>query len=119
MNLREFHDAELFYAKLAEEMDYGWVKVALAKALLKQEKEKEETKAAEDNTQERIAAMLAFEEFKLSFQEESLQKELELSADESLLNRIEFNIFSLPNIDNFSIGVMYIKNAYNIGYFRN
>lgn len=41
MNLHEFAEAENFYRKLSEEMSFGWVKVALANALLKQEKEKE------------------------------------------------------------------------------
>ncbi|MCY7295561.1 response regulator [Alteromonas sp. a30] len=41
MNLREYHDAEIFYQNLMQDLDYGWVKIALARALLKQEKEQE------------------------------------------------------------------------------
>lgn len=41
MCLREFNDAETFYRKLSQELNLGWVKIALAKSLLKQEKEQE------------------------------------------------------------------------------
>ena len=61
MSLREFHDAELFYAKLAEEMDYGWVKVALAKALLKQEKEKEAAVLIEELKQRKDTCFMAYD----------------------------------------------------------
>lgn len=41
MQLREFGDAETFYRQLNQQFDLGWVKIALAKALLKQGKETE------------------------------------------------------------------------------
>lgn len=41
MNLHEFGDAETFYRKLSQQVDLGWVKIALAKSLLKQGKEQQ------------------------------------------------------------------------------
>ena len=41
MRLREFSDAEAFYRRLSVKYDYAWVKVGLARSLLKQEKTEE------------------------------------------------------------------------------
>lgn len=61
MSLHEFHDAELFYSKLAQEMDYGWVKVSLAQSLLKQEKEKQAAELIDELKERKDTCFMAYD----------------------------------------------------------
>lgn len=61
MHLHEFAEAENFYRNLSEKMNFGWIKIALANALLKQEKEQEAAELIDELKERQDTCFMAYD----------------------------------------------------------